>query len=140
MAEDKNNRPLLLVVAAAILDLDGRVLLSRRPYGKPDAGLWEFPGGKIEKGETPEQALKREILEEIDLELCDNCLQPLAFSSWRLEEEHLLMPLFVCRKWSGNLRANEGQELAWVRAEKLNAYPLCPPDRPLADAVVELLG
>jgi len=111
--------PLLLVVAVALVDADGRVLIAERPAGRAMAGLWEFPGGKVKAGETPEQALIRELREELDIDVADNCLAPLSFASHAYEDFHLLMPLFVCRIWQGTVRAQEGQRLAWVRAARL---------------------
>ena len=133
------NSELMLVVACALLDPDGRVLLTRRPPGKPDAGLWEFPGGKVEPGETPEGALRREMQEELGVELCEDCLQPVSFASCLSGDRHLLMPLFACRKWSGSPYPHEGQELSWARPDSFQRYPLVDADRPLADAVAELL-
>ncbi|EAP89909.1 NTP pyrophosphohydrolase [Oceanicaulis sp. HTCC2633] len=124
---------LLLVVACALVDPDGRVLLARRPEGKQHAGLWEFPGGKVEPGESPEQALVRELREELGIEPCEQCLQPFAFASEKLETGgHLLMPLFVCRRWDGFIRPTEGQAIAWVRTDQFREYPMPPADKPLA--------
>jgi 8-oxo-dGTP diphosphatase len=122
---------LLLVAACALLDGDGRVLIAKRPEGKAMAGLWEFPGGKVEAGETPEAALIRELREELGVEPCERCLQPFAFSSHAYEDFHLLMPLYACRRWDGFARPLEGQEIAWVRPERLNDYPMPPADAPL---------
>jgi 8-oxo-dGTP diphosphatase len=121
----------LLVSAVALIDRDGRVLLARRPEGKSMAGLWEFPGGKVEPGETPEAALIRELREELGIETWRSCLAPLTFASHGYEGFHLLMPLFACRKWEGTPRAKEGQELKWVRAQDLRDYPMPPADIPL---------
>lgn len=121
----------LLVSAVALIDRDGRVLLSRRPEGKSLAGLWEFPGGKVEPGETPEAALIRELQEELGIETWSSCLAPLTFASHTYPEFHLLMPLFACRKWGGTAHGAEGQDLAWVRPDKLRDYPMPPADLPL---------
>ena len=122
---------IVLVAALALIDEDGRVLLTQRPEGKSMAGLWEFPGGKVEPGETPEAALIREIHEELGVELRQPCLAPLTFASHSYENFHLLMPLFVCRRWEGEVEPLEGQALAWVRANKLRDYPMPPADIPL---------
>jgi 8-oxo-dGTP diphosphatase len=124
-------REIVLVAACALLDEDGRVLITRRPPGKPLAGLWEFPGGKIEPGETPEAALIRELKEELGIDIAASCLAPLTFASHAYEAFHLLMPLFVCRRWKGRVEAKEGQELAWVRPIKLAGYEMPPADEPL---------
>ena len=123
--------PLLLVVAAALIDPDGRVLLAQRPEGRPMAGLWEFPGGKVEPGETPEAALIRELREELGLDTWASCLAPLSFASHGYDAFHLLMPLFACRKWEGTPEPREGQRLAWVRPARLAEHPMPPADRPL---------
>jgi 8-oxo-dGTP diphosphatase len=122
---------IVLVSAVALIDGEGRVLLAQRPEGKSMAGLWEFPGGKVEPGETPEAALIRELREELGIETQASCLAPLAFASHGYEDFHLLMPLFACRKWEGIPRAHEGQAFAWVRKEKLREYPMPPADLPL---------
>jgi len=121
----------VLVSAVALIDPDGRVLLARRPEGKSMAGLWEFPGGKIEPGETPEAALIRELQEELGIETWNSCLAPLSFASHAYDRFHLLMPLFACRKWRGIVQPQEGQQLAWVRAADLRNYPMPPADIPL---------
>ncbi|MEL6204236.1 MAG: (deoxy)nucleoside triphosphate pyrophosphohydrolase [Pseudomonadota bacterium] len=121
----------VLVAAVALVDADGRVLLARRPEGKSMAGLWEFPGGKVESGETPEAALIRELEEELGIGTWESCLAPLTFASHGYETFHLLMPLFACRKWTGTPRAQEGQALAWVRPSALRDYPMPPADLPL---------
>ena len=121
----------LLVSAVALIDPDGRVLLAQRPEGKSMAGLWEFPGGKVEAGETPEVALIRELQEELGIDTWESCLAPLTFASHSYEDFHLLMPLFACRKWKGTPQPREGQTLKWVRANKLRDYPMPPADVPL---------
>lgn len=122
---------LLLVSAVALIDPDGRVLLAQRPEGKSLAGLWEFPGGKVDPGETPEAALIRELEEELGIETWNSCLAPLTFASHNYESFHLLMPLFACRRWNGVPQPREGQRLAWVRASELTDYPMPPADLPL---------
>ncbi|MEY8803208.1 8-oxo-dGTP diphosphatase MutT [Leisingera sp. XS_AS12] len=121
----------VLVSAVALIDPDGRVLLAQRPEGKSMAGLWEFPGGKIEPGETPEAALVRELQEELGIDTWASCLAPLTFASHSYETFHLLMPLFACRKWEGIPQAKEGQTLKWVRPQDLRDYPMPPADIPL---------
>ena len=121
----------LLVSAVALIDADGRVLLAQRPEGKSLAGLWEFPGGKVEPGETPEAALIPELHEELGIDTWKSCLAPLTFASHSYDDFHLLMPLFVCRRWQGTPVAREGQTLTWVRPEKLRDYPMPPADLPL---------
>lgn len=122
---------ILLVAACALVDVDGRVLLAKRPEGKSMAGLWEFPGGKVEKGETPEAALVRELEEELGIEVPEKCLAPFTFASHRYESFHLLMPLYVCRNWEGDIVPRLGQEIAWVRPNRLADYPMPPADEPL---------
>lgn len=122
---------IVLVAAVALIDPDGRVLLAQRPAGKSLAGLWEFPGGKVEPGETPEAALIRELHEELGIETWQSCLAPLTFASHSYESFHLLMPLFACRRWNGVVQGREGQALAWVKADKLRDYPMPPADLPL---------
>ncbi len=124
-------KPILLVVACALVDHDGRILLAQRPKGKQLEGLWEFPGGKLNEGETPEAALIRELREELSIETQESCLSPLFFASHAYEKVHLLMPLYICRKWQGRVASAEGQALAWVRPEKLADYPMPPADVPL---------
>ena len=124
-------KPVVLVAACALIDTDGRVLLAQRPEGKSMAGLWEFPGGKVEPGETPEAALIRELHEELGIDTWASCLAPLTFASHGYERFHLLMPLFVCRKWQGIARSREGQQLAWVRPASLRDYPMPAADIPL---------
>lgn len=130
---------ILTVVAVALVDADGRVLLAQRPAGKSMAGLWEFPGGKIHPGESPEAALIRELKEEIDIDVTEACLAPFTFASHRYESFHLLMPLYVCRRWKGQMQPLEGQTLAWVRPEKLGEYPMPPADKPLIAMLQDLL-
>jgi len=130
---------LVLVAACALVDADGRVLLTRRPAGKPMAGLWEFPGGKIEPGERPEDSLIRELREELGLSVKEECLAPLTFASHAYEEFHLLMPLYVCRRWEGMVRPREGQKVTWVRPNRLRAYPMPPADEPLIPHLMQLL-
>jgi 8-oxo-dGTP diphosphatase len=131
--------PVVLVVAVALVDTDGRVLLAQRPAGKSMAGLWEFPGGKVQPGEAPEAALIRELKEELDIDVTEACLAPLTFASHRYERFHLLMPLYVCRRWNGIVTPREGQALAWVRAQKLDRYEMPPADKPLIAALRDLL-
>lgn len=131
---------LLLVVAAALVDPDGRVLIARRPEGKQLAGLWEFPGGKLDPHERPEDALIRELAEELGVEVKPACLAPLTFASHAYPDFHLLMPLYVCRRWSGAVRAREGQALKWVRPKDLRGYPMPPADEPLIPALIDLIG
>ncbi|HBQ35671.1 MAG TPA: 8-oxo-dGTP diphosphatase MutT [Rhodobacteraceae bacterium] len=126
---------ILLVSAVALIDVDGRVLLAQRPEGKSMAGLWEFPGGKIEAGETPEAALIRELHEELGINTWSSCLAPLTFASHAYENFHLLMPLFACRKWQGTPVAKEGQTLKWVRPNNLRDYPMPPADIPLISII-----
>jgi 8-oxo-dGTP diphosphatase len=131
---------LLLVVAVALVDADDRVLIAQRPEGKQMAGLWEFPGGKLEPGERPEDALIRELREELGIEVKAACLAPLTFASHTYADFHLLMPLFVCRRWDGFVQSREGQTLKWVRAKALRDYPMPPADAPLIPHLVDLLG
>ena len=131
---------LLLVVAGALLDPDDRVLIAQRPDGKALAGLWEFPGGKMEAGERPEAALIRELGEELGIAVDEACLAPLTFASHAYPDMHLLMPLYVCRRWSGFVTAREGQALKWVRPRDLRAYPMPPADEPLIPPLIDLVG
>jgi len=133
------DRPVLLVVAVALVDPDGRVLIAKRPPGKAMAGLWEFPGGKVMAGETPEAALMRELREELGIDTRDSCLAPLTFASHRYADFHLLMPVFACRVWQGIAQGREGQELAWVRPVRLGDYPMPPADLPLIAMLRDLL-
>lgn len=132
-------KPILVVAACALVDLDGRVLLARRPEGKKMAGLWEFPGGKLNPGETPEAALIRELKEELDIDVTAACLAPLFFASHGYERFHLLMPLYVCRRWKGTPHGREGQALAWVHKDKLGEYPMPEADRPLVPLLRDFL-
>jgi 8-oxo-dGTP diphosphatase len=131
--------PMVLVSAVALVDADGRVLLAERPAGKVLAGLWEFPGGKVNPGETPETALIRELAEELGIDVAASCLAPFTFASYSYPDFHLLMPLYVCRKWSGIPSAREGQRLAWVRPARLGDYPMPPADKPLIAMLRDLL-
>jgi 8-oxo-dGTP diphosphatase len=137
---DAQGAPLVLVAACALVDADQRVLLSQRPAGKPMAGLWEFPGGKIETGETPEASLIRELKEELGITVKEACLAPLSFASHGYATFHLLMPLFICRRWEGMVQALEGQALKWVEPRRLRDYPMPPADIPLIPALVEILS
>ncbi len=129
----------VLVSAVALIDADGRILLAKRPEGKSLAGLWEFPGGKVEEGERPEQALIRELKEELGSDVEQSCLAPLTFASHAYDDFHLLMPLYVCRRWKGLAQGLEGQELKWVRAKDLRNYPMPPADLPLIPHLMDLL-
>lgn len=133
------SNPVVLVSACALVDSDGRVLLTERPPGKALAGHWEFPGGKVEPGETPEQSLIRELREELGIDVSAACLAPLTFASHAYEHFHLLMPLYVCRKWQGTPQGREGQALKWVRAKDLRSYRMPPADLPLIPALMDLL-
>jgi 8-oxo-dGTP diphosphatase len=129
----------VLVAAAALIDADGRVLVTKRPEGKALAGSWEFPGGKVEAGETPERALIRELKEELGIEVNEACLAPFAFASHGYPDLHLLMPLYVCRKWAGFPASREGQELKWVRPQAMRDLPMPPADKPLVAQLMSLL-
>lgn len=131
---------ILLVVAVALVDTDGRVLIAQRPQGKQMAGLWEFPGGKVEAGERPEQTLIRELREELGIETQEDCLAPLTFASHAYPDFHLLMPLYICRRWQGLVRANEHADLKWVRATRLRDYPMPPADEPLIPVLIDTLA
>jgi 8-oxo-dGTP diphosphatase len=130
---------IVLVAACALIDADGRVLIAQRPQGKAMTGLWEFPGGKIEDGEQPEQTLIRELREELGIVVSEDCLAPLTFASHAYPDFHLLMPLYVCRKWQGIVAALEGQQLAWVKPNKLRDYEMPPADVPLVSHLMALL-
>ena len=130
---------LVLVAACALVDADGRVLIAQRPAGRPMAGLWEFPGGKVELNETPEATLIRELQEELGIIVNEECLAPLTFASHSYADFHLVMPLYVCRRWDGLVRAQEGQDLAWVRPNRLKDYPMPPADVPLIAHLTTLL-
>jgi 8-oxo-dGTP diphosphatase len=132
-------RRIILVAAVALIDADGRVLLAQRPPGKIMAGLWEFPGGKVDPGETPEAALIRELAEELGIDVHESCLAPFTFASHGYTNFHLLMPLYVCRKWQGIVMPREGQRLAWVRPQRLGDYPMPPADKPLVAMLRGLL-
>jgi 8-oxo-dGTP diphosphatase len=130
----------LLVAAVALIDADGRVLIAQRPEGKQLAGLWEFPGGKVEAGERPEETLIRELDEELGIAVQEACLAPLTFASHAYERFHLLMPLYACRRWDGFVQPREGQALKWVRPRDLASYPMPPADEPLIPFLIELVG
>ncbi|HEV7437047.1 MAG TPA: 8-oxo-dGTP diphosphatase MutT [Pseudorhizobium sp.] len=132
-------RPLLLVAACALIDADGRILLAQRPEGKSLAGLWEFPGGKVEPGETPEETLIRELEEELGIFTKVPCLAPLTFASHNYDAFHLLMPLFICRRYEGIPMGREGQAIKWVRPRDLRSYPMPPADEPLIPILQDLL-
>ena len=134
------DRSIILVAAAALLDRNDRVLISRRPQGKPMAGLWEFPGGKVDDGETPEAALIRELDEELGIHVSEGCLTPLTFASHGYDEFHLLMPLYVCQNWDGTVTPCEGQQLKWVHPVSLGDYDMPPADKPLITVVQDLLA
>jgi 8-oxo-dGTP diphosphatase len=133
------NLQTVLVAACALVDADGRVLIAQRPPGKAMAGLWEFPGGKVEAGERPEQSLMRELNEELGIVVEEACLAPLTFASHVYPDFHLLMPLYICRRWEGIVAAQEGQALAWVRPNRLRDYPMPPADEPLISHLMGLL-
>jgi 8-oxo-dGTP diphosphatase len=130
---------IVLVAACALIDADGRVLIAQRPDGKTMAGLWEFPGGKVEPGERPEQTLIRELKEELGITVSEDCLAPLTFASHAYADFHLLMPLYVCRRWEGTVAAKEGQRLTWVRPNRLRDYDMPPADVPLVSHLMALL-
>lgn len=132
-------KPMVLVAAAALIDSDGRVLIARRPEGKQLAGLWEFPGGKVEPGETPEECLIRELEEELGIGVTHACLAPFVFASHGYESFHLMMPLYLCRRWDGVVTAREHSALAWVKPAKLSDYPMPPADAPLVAWLRDLI-
>jgi 8-oxo-dGTP diphosphatase len=134
-----SSMPVVLVAAVALVDVDGRVLLAQRPVGKTMAGLWEFPGGKVHDGETPEAALIRELREELDIDVAESCLAPFSFASHAYAEFHLLMPLYVCRVWSGTVSPREGQALRWVRPQDMGGFVMPPADVPLVAQLRDLL-
>lgn len=129
----------ILVSAVIMIDIDGKILLAQRPEGKSMAGLWEFPGGKVEEGETPERALIRELTEELNIDVTEACLAPFVFASHTYDDFHLLMPMFLCRRWDGILTAQEGQTLKWVKIQDLNKYPMPPADEPLIAMIRDFL-
>lgn len=134
-----NGKKLVLVVACALVDPDGRVLIARRPQGKTLAGLWEFPGGKVEPEEQPEIALIRELKEELGIDVTEACLAPVTFASHAYEDFHLLMPVYVCRRWNGEVERREHSEIRWVRPVKLREFPMPPADEPLIAHLIDLL-
>jgi 8-oxo-dGTP diphosphatase len=136
---ETNTRRIVLVAACALIDADGRILLAQRPEGKPMAGLWEFPGGKVEPGETPEETLVRELEEELGIGTKIACLAPLTFASHAYESFHLLMPLYICRRYEGIPQGREGQALKWVRPQALRGYAMPPADEPLIPFLQDLL-
>lgn len=131
---------IILVSACALVDVDGRILLAQRPEGKSLAGMWEFPGGKVEEGERPEETLIRELQEELGISVNESCLAPLTFASYAYDDFHLLMPLYVCRRWEGTPTGREGQNLKWVRPLRLRDYPMPPADEPLIPFLMELVA
>ncbi len=140
VSTDNPSVKMLLVVAVALVDVDNRILIAQRPEGKNLAGMWEFPGGKVDAGERPEQALIRELQEELGIQTWESCLAPLTFASHAYEDFHLLMPLYICRRWEGVPQSQEGQALKWVRAGALRDYPMPPADIPLIPPLIDLLG
>jgi 8-oxo-dGTP diphosphatase len=136
---ESNALPIILVVAVALIDVDGRVLIAQRPEGKKMAGLWEFPGGKVDPGETPEVALIRELKEELGIDTKESCLAPFTFASHEYDDFHLLMPLYLCRRWWGSIVPQEGQAVKWVRPVRLGDYPMPPADKPLVAMLRDFL-
>jgi 8-oxo-dGTP diphosphatase len=134
-----NGKKLVLVVACALVDTDGRILIAQRPEGKNLAGLWEFPGGKVEPGEQPEAALIRELKEELGIDVTEACLAPLTFASHAYEDFHLLMPLYVCRRWQGEIAQHEHSGLKWVKPNRLREFPMPPADEPLIAHLIDLV-
>ena len=134
-----NGKKLVLVVACALVDPDGRVLIAQRPQGKTLAGLWEFPGGKVEPGEQPEVALTRELKEELGIDVTQACLAPVTFASHAYDDFHLLMPVYVCRRWNGEVEKREHSDIRWVRPNRLREFPMPPADEPLIAHLIDLL-
>jgi 8-oxo-dGTP diphosphatase len=134
------SKPIVIVAAAALIDADGRVLVAQRPQGKAMAGLWEFPGGKVVPSETPEEALARELMEELAITVCETCLYPVSFASHAYDGFHLLMPLFQCRNWEGEPNPQEGQEIRWLFPNRLHSLKMPPADVPLVAALTDLLS
>lgn len=136
---DQSSKPIVLVAACALIDTDNRILIAQRPEGKSMAGMWEFPGGKVEDGETPEAALIRELNEELGIETKETCLAPLTFASYSYEKFHLLMPLYICRRYWGVPQSKEGQALKWVRSHNLRDYEMPPADEPLIPHLIDVI-
>ncbi len=136
---DQSSKPIVLVAACALIDTDNRILIAQRPEGKSMAGMWEFPGGKVEDGETPEAALIRELNEELGIETKETCLAPLTFASYSYEKFHLLMPLYICRRYWGVPQSKEGQALKWVRSRNLRDYEMPPADEPLIPHLIDVI-
>jgi 8-oxo-dGTP diphosphatase len=139
MSDEQKSLPILLVVAVGLIDVDGRVLIAQRPEGKAMAGLWEFPGGKVGPGEMPEAALIRELKEELAIDIKESCLAPFTFASHAYDDFHLLMPLYLCRRWWGRVVPQEGQAVKWVRPVRLGDYPMPPADKPLVAMLRDFL-
>lgn len=136
---EENSKPIVLVAACALVDTDNRILIAQRPEGKSLAGMWEFPGGKVEDGETPEAALIRELYEELGIETKETCLAPLTFASYSYEKFHLLMPLYICRRYWGVPQSKEGQALKWVRSRNLRDYEMPPADEPIIPHLIDVI-